>query len=88
MELQESRELFGADAVYPREELDERLPDLLAEAARIFFRLGAHPGLYGDLKGLYGQVRDKNEQVFGILEEIEEGIGEFSGSYSHSSKDA
>lgn len=40
---EEARERFAAEASYPLDELEERLPDLLKPASRIFFRLGAHP---------------------------------------------
>lgn len=38
-----AREWSGADAVHPIEELEERLPALLAGSDRIHFRLGRHP---------------------------------------------
>lgn len=37
---EEAGERFGADAVHPLEELEERLPDLLKEPRRIHYRLG------------------------------------------------
>ncbi len=39
----EAGEVFGADAVHSRDQLEERLPKLLKGAGRIFFRLGNHP---------------------------------------------
>jgi len=44
-DLEEARELFGADAAYPRDELEERLPGFLEGSTRIFFRLGTHSEL-------------------------------------------
>ncbi|NET09009.1 MAG: M24 family metallopeptidase [Merismopedia sp. SIO2A8] len=35
-----AKEKFGADEVYPIEELDEKLPQYLAKADRIFYRMG------------------------------------------------
>ena len=40
---EEARERFGADAVHELEELEERLPSLLRQRKRVFFRLGVHP---------------------------------------------
>lgn len=40
-----AREWFQADAAFPSEELDERLPTLLRRPRRIFFRLGEHSRL-------------------------------------------
>ncbi len=39
----EAAELFGADAAYPLSELEEKLPDLLEGADRVFFRVGSDP---------------------------------------------
>jgi Xaa-Pro aminopeptidase len=41
----ELRERLGADAAYPAEEMEARLPDLLKGAPVIYFRLGTHPAL-------------------------------------------
>jgi Xaa-Pro aminopeptidase len=43
--VQGARERFAADAAYPIEELEERLPDLLAPADRILFALGMDEGM-------------------------------------------
>lgn len=42
-EVEEAGERIGADAAYPIDELDERLPSLLKEIDRIHFRIGAGP---------------------------------------------
>ncbi len=39
---EEAMERFGADSVYPLEEMEERFPGLLRSHKRIFFRLGVH----------------------------------------------
>ncbi|MBE9177960.1 aminopeptidase P N-terminal domain-containing protein [Oculatella sp. LEGE 06141] len=38
--VEAAKERFGADAVYPIEELDEKLPHYLEKADRIYYRLG------------------------------------------------
>jgi Xaa-Pro aminopeptidase len=42
---EEAKERFSADAVYPLEALGAKLPELLKEARRVFFRLGVDPEL-------------------------------------------
>jgi Xaa-Pro aminopeptidase len=39
---EEAKEQFAADAVFPLDELEERLPKLLGNPRRIFFRFGVH----------------------------------------------
>ncbi len=50
---------FGADAVYPSEELGKRLADLLSGARRIFFRLGADARLEGLVVGALQHARSR-----------------------------
>ena len=38
--VEKAKELYGADAVYPINELDEKLPQYLQKADRIYYRLG------------------------------------------------
>lgn len=40
---EEAQEKLGADAVYPLDELEERLPEMLKVYRRVFFRLGCSP---------------------------------------------
>jgi Xaa-Pro aminopeptidase len=40
---EEAQEMFGADAVYPIDEMEERLPEMLRAHRRVFFRLGQSP---------------------------------------------
>lgn len=43
-EVDEAGERVGADAVHPIDHLEGRLPELLAEVDRVYFRLGTGPG--------------------------------------------
>jgi Xaa-Pro aminopeptidase len=38
-----AKELLGADAAFPIDELEQRLPDYLADARRLHYRLAVHP---------------------------------------------
>lgn len=40
---EEAREHFGADAAYPMDEMESRLPGLLKNPRRVFFRFGFSP---------------------------------------------
>lgn len=42
---EEARERFGAGASFPRREMEARLPELLRDPRKIFFRPGIHPEL-------------------------------------------
>lgn len=42
---EEAREHFGADAAYPMDEMESRLPGLLKNPRRVFFRFGFSPRL-------------------------------------------
>ncbi len=57
-----ARERFGADEAFPITELDERLPDLLKGAERLFYRSGMDPDfdrkLLGTLQDINAKSRD------------------------------
>ncbi len=56
---EEARERFGSDAVYPAEEMDEKLPSLLKEVRQIFFRLGVDPRLESLVVGSLREARNR-----------------------------
>ncbi|CAN5213930.1 aminopeptidase P N-terminal domain-containing protein [soil metagenome] len=52
-----AREHFAADAAYPLEELDERLPELVKPADRIVYPLGRSPELDDRMLEIFGTLR-------------------------------
>ncbi len=50
---------LGADAAYPAEELERRLPELLRGSRRVFFRLGTHPILEARVVEVLKEARRK-----------------------------
>lgn len=56
---EEAKEHFAADAVYPLDELEKRLPDLLGKPRRVFFRFGAHPRLERLVVEALGTARNR-----------------------------
>ena len=52
-------ERFGADAAYPLDEIDERLPELLADRRRVYFAIGDDPVFDGRVMGWVNRVRAK-----------------------------
>ncbi|HNE01240.1 MAG TPA: Xaa-Pro aminopeptidase [Plasticicumulans sp.] len=52
-------ERFGADAAYPLDELDQRLPELLEGVERVHYRYGADPALDTRVSGWISALRAK-----------------------------
>jgi Xaa-Pro aminopeptidase len=60
---EEAGERFGAQAAYPAEEMEGRLPELLKDARRIFFRLGVDARLEALVLGALRYARGRGART-------------------------
>jgi Xaa-Pro aminopeptidase len=60
---EEARERLGADAVYPSEQLEEKLPGLMRAHRRVFFRLGVHPRVEALVMGALHWARGRGQRT-------------------------
>lgn len=59
---EEAQERFGADSVYPLEEMGERLPGLLQAHERVFFRLGKDPDVESSVRRALEWARTRGQR--------------------------
>jgi Xaa-Pro aminopeptidase len=64
------QERYGCDRAWPIEELDQRMPSLLAGASRIYYSLGRHGGLDGQMLEWLRAVRSGARTGAGAPSEI------------------
>src|SRR5690606_15837799 len=63
-------EHHGADAAYPIEELETRLPELLREVSTLWYALGAHPVIEPMVSRLIGARRSASQRGMRAIEAV------------------
>ena len=61
--LEGARELYGADDAFPIEDIDEILPGLLENRAKVFYSMGRNPDFDAHLMAWINEVRSKERNA-------------------------